>query len=282
MKYLYTFDVRICEARQPWCAKVFAALGLVGTLFIAPATAQSSAENSVTVTPSIAVVDTARRITIRGNWPTACLPSTAEIVADASPTPTQLTIRLNEIFAFVACAQVITPFAYEVNYTPRLAGVLPIVVVGTGGQKIAEGRMTTVGKDNATATFNLTGTWFELPTVKSLLMLSHSATNPDALVGIWSVFDSDGKSRALLFHSSVRMSTPSVYQAKLYSLSVSASAVDAACPNYGCPAPGFFGAEVGWVRIDVRSSRELKIEAWMQGAPTDVLAFGSVMTRHDF
>jgi hypothetical protein len=118
-----------------------------------------------------------------------------------------------------------------------------------------------------------------VPTAKSLLMVSHSQSIPDALVGTWSVFDADGKSRALLFHSSQRTASPRVYHAALYSLSASATTP---CPSFGCPVAGFAGLQVGWVRVEARSSREIQIEAWMHGFPTDVLAFSSVMTRYEF
>ncbi|HPT55916.1 MAG TPA: hypothetical protein PLK42_04535, partial [Casimicrobium sp.] len=213
MEKLRNISIRmLAQSRRAAAAWVIASAALVAA-YTGVAVAQGSSNGSVTVTPAIAVVDTARRIVIRGNWANACPPSTAEIVADASPSPAQLTIRLNEIFTFAACAQVITPFTYEVNYTPRVPGVLPVVVVTTGGQKVAEGRMTTVSKDDALAAVNLTGAWFESPTAKSLLMVSHSQTNPDALVGTWTLFDYSGRAVPMLFHSSRRADNPKVYVA---------------------------------------------------------------------
>jgi len=280
-------DIRIrmlAQSRRAAAAWVIASAALVAA-YTGVAVAQGSSNGSVTVTPAIAVVDTARRIVIRGNWANACPPSTAEIVADASPSPAQLTIRLNEIFTFAACAQVITPFTYEVNYTPRVPGVLPVVVVTTGGQKVAEGRMTTVSNDDALAAVNLTGAWFESPTAKSLLMVSHSQTNPDALVGTWTLFDYSGRSVSMLFHSSRRAGDPKVYVATLVEmLSEPAKSVCGlnATPLIISACPSETGLKTGMafpLRIEVLSDREIKVQAFGQLVPG---GFSSVMSRFDF
>lgn len=259
------------------------ALALAGAAALgvhaANAHAQLAYDGYLTVAPNIAVVDTARRIAIRGNWPNACPPASAEIVADADPAPKRLTIRLNEVFTFAACAQVVTPFLYEVNYTPRLPGTLPVVAVTSSGPKVADGLLLTVSKENAAAAVDLTGVWFDTPSAGSVLLIKHGQSIPDAAVGNWSVFDNSGQSRSLMFHSSVRTANPNIYQAPLYSLT---APTGSACPTYGCPVAGFTSTQVGWVRIEVRSAREITVEAWMHGLPNDVLAFRSNLVRYEF
>ena len=291
MEKLRNISIRmLAQSRRAAAAWVIASAALVAA-YTGVAVAQGSSNGSVTVTPAIAVVDAARRIVIRGNWANACPPSTAEIVADASPSPAQLTIRLNEIFTFAACAQVITPFTYEVNYTPRVPGVLPVVVVTTGGQKVAEGRMTTVSNDDALAAVNLTGAWFESPTAKSLLMVSHSQTNPDALVGTWTLFDYSGRAVPMLFHSSRRADNPKVYVAtfaEMVSLPPERAPVCGlnAPPLIVSACPSETGLMTGYafsLRIEVLSDREIKVQAFSQHASLDRPgAVSSVMSRYDF
>ncbi|MEQ1596098.1 MAG: hypothetical protein ABL985_13485 [Casimicrobium sp.] len=291
MEKLRNISIRmLAQSRRAAAAWVIASVALVAAR-TGVAVAQGSSNGSVTVTPAIAVVDTARRIVIRGNWANACPPSTAEIVADTSPTPAQLTVRLNEIFTFAACAQVITPFTYEVNYTPRVPGVLPVVVVTSGGQKVAEGRMTTVSKDDALAAVNLTGAWFESPTAKSLLMVSHSQTNPDALVGTWTLFDYSGRAIPMLFHSSRRTDNPKVYLATIAPMVSERPTWVGVCGLNAPPiiitaCPSETGLKTGYefpLRIEVLSDREIRVQAFSQGAFIDQqTTSGSVLSRFDF
>jgi len=288
MKKVIFRPVQILANSQRFLRALVVSIGVALAAQNGAALAQSSADGTVTVAPAIAVVDTVRHITISGNWHNACLPSTAEIVADPSPTPKQLTIRLNEIFTFAACAQVVTPFTYGVNYTPRVPGVLPIVVETTGGQKVAEGRLTTVRQDDAAATVNLTGAWFEAPVAKSLLMVSHSPTNPDALVGTWTLFDRGGQPTSWFFHSSLRLAKPNVYESKIY-FPFTEATTEFGC-NFppstpGCLSPqGFTSRFAGWLQIEVLSAGQIKVDAFfphlMVASPA--LGFSTVLTRYAF
>jgi len=258
-----------------------ASLTLLGSVALAPATASAAVAYDValTVTPPVAVLGAPRRITVSGNWADACPPSSAEIVGGDDAALQRLDIRVNEVQTFAPCAQVVTPFSFDLAYTPRRTGTLPILATTRSAVKLAEGRMLTVAADDAAAAVDLTGLWVDAPAPRSLLMVRQSASNPDALVGTWSVFDNDGSSRSLLFHSSLRTDVVSVYQAPLFSLAAPAGS---ACPSYGCPVTAFTTRQVGWVRIVVRSPQEMTVEAWMHGFPADVLAFRSELRRNDF
>lgn len=262
-------------------ARALIALPCLALLTLATAVhaGQPGSGATLSVSPAIGVVGNERRIVISGEWSDACPPSTAAVSVDSETAPTALTVRLIEPATFAPCAQVITPYTVEAKYTPRLPGTLRVVATVRLDTTLADGRMVTVSTDNAGAAVDVSGLWLEAAPSSSVLIIRQSNSNPDALVGTWSVFGKDGNSRALLFHSSVRTVKANVYQAPLYSMSAQAAA---SCPDYGCPVTGFTTTQVGWVRIEVRSTNRLVVEAWMHGFPNDVLAFRSELQRIAF
>ena len=260
------------------CAGLLAALLLLSlTGAGAPAQAQDVMSGSIDVVPLTAAANTPRRITLQGKWPNGCRPTRVTIVSESPTPPRTLTLRLNEILAPVACTQVLTPFRFELDYTPSSPGVLHINLLQASGRVAATGVLGV--NDASGVSANLSGTWFDAPAVASILMITHSIVNPAALVGSWNLFARDGQPHWNLFHSSRRTASPYVYEADLYEYQ---SAANPDCPTSACPMPGFTGKPVGMLRVIAITSKELIVEHWLNGFAGNSLTLRSAMTRVEF
>lgn len=254
------------------------ALALAGLTGLVPTVqAQEVTSGAIDVVPLTAPANTPRRISVYGVWPNGCPPVAAFIERETSATPRTLVIRLNEVFTLVACTQVLTPFRFELDYTPKSPGVLHINLLQASGRVAATGMLGVA--DDSGASANLAGTWFDAPLVGSILTITHSVAQPAALIGSWNLFGRDGQPRWNLFHSSRRTSTPYVYEADLYEYQ---AAANSNCPTSACPMPGFTGKPIGMLRVTALTSKELIVEHWVNGFPGGILAQRSAMTRVDF
>ena len=252
---------------------------LLLTGLAAPVQAQDVTSGSIDVMPLTAVANTTRRIGLQGVWPNGCPPNSATIVSETPTAPRTLTLRLNELMTLVACTQVLTPFKIELDYTPQSPGVLHINLLQASGRIAATGMLGVADASGVSA--NLSGTWFDAPSVGSILMITHSVAQPAALTGSWNLFGRDGQPRWKLFHSSRRTATPYVYEADLYEYQ---SAANPGCSTSACPMPGFTGQLIGTARVTAVTSRELIVEHWLggNGFLGGILAQRSAMTRVEF
>ncbi len=238
--------------------------------------AQKVTPGTVDVVPLVAAANTARRISIAGMWPNSCPPGGATVVSETTTSPRTLLIRLDEVLTLIACAQVLTPFSVGLDYTPTTPGVLHISVLQASGLMATSGMLGVT--DGSSANANLSGTWFDAPSVGSLFMITHSVLQPDTMVGSWNLFARDGQPRWYFFHSSRRTKVPYVYEAQTYEYQ---SAPNPDCPISACPVPGFTGKQIGSLRVTALTSRELIVEHWLKGFPSDVLVQRSAMMRVD-
>lgn len=250
-------------------------LALAG--FASTVRAQEVTSGAIGVLPLTAAANTPRRITLFGVWPNACPPAGAFIERETTTTPRTLVLRLNEVLTLVACAQVLTPFRFELDYSPTFPGVLHINLLQASGRVAATGMLGVA--DASAASANLSGTWLDGPLVGSILMITQSVAQSAALVGSWNLFGRDGQPRWNLFHSSRRTSTPNVYEADLYEYQ---AATNSNCPTSACAMPGFTGKPIGMFRATVLTTKEMIVEHWLNGFPGGILAHRSAMTRLDF
>lgn len=244
---------------------------------IAPVQAQDVTSGAIDVAPVTAAANTTRRISLYGVWPNGCPPTGATVVSETQTAPRTLTLRLTEVATLVPCTQVLTSFLLAIDYTPKTPGVLHISLLQGSGRVAATGMLGV--SDGSGVSANLSGTWFDAPVVGSILMITHSVTQPSALVGSWNLFGRDGQPRWNLFHSSRRTATPYVYEADIYEYQ---SAPNPDCAVAACPAPGFTGKPVGMLRVTALTSKELIVEHWVNGLPGNILVQRSAMTRLDF
>ena len=247
--------------------------------FVAQANAQEVTSSAVDVVPLTAAASTTRRISVSGVWPNGCPPVGAFIERETTTAPRTLVIRLNEILTLVACTQVLTPFRFELDYAPKMPGVLHINLLQASGRVTATGMLGVADASGVGA--NLSGTWFDTPAIGSILMMTHSVAQPTALVGSWNLFARDGQPRWNLFHSSRRTTTPYVYEADFFEYQ---SALNPACATSACPMPGFTGKSIGMLRVIALTNKELIVEHWLNGNEFlgGMLAQRSAMTRVEF
>jgi hypothetical protein len=256
----------------------FAAIALLSlTGLVAPLHAQDVTSGAIGVQPLTAAANTSRRISVYGVWPNGCPPASASIVSETQTAPRTLLIRLNEVATLVACTQVLTPFLFELDYTPNAPGVLHINLVQSSGRVAATGMLGVSDASGVSA--NLSGTWFDAPAVGSIMMITQSVVQPAALIGSRNLFARDGQPRWNLFHSSRRTATPNVYEADIYEYQ---AAANAGCATSACPVPGFTGKPIGMLRVIALTNKQLIVEHWVNGFPSEILAQRSAMTRVDF
>ena len=246
-------------------------------VFAMPIHAQDVTSGAIGVIPLTAAANTSRRISVYGVWPNGCPPASASILSETQTAPRTLLIRLNEVATLVACTQVLTPFLFELDYTPNSPGVLHINLVQSSGRVAATGVLGVSDASGVSA--NLSGTWFDAPAVGSIMMITQSVVQPAALIGSWNLFARDGQPRWNLFHSSRLTATPNVYEADFHEYQ---SAPNLACPTSACPMAGCTGKPIGMLRVIALTNKELIVEHWLAGFPGGILAQRSAMTRVEF
>jgi hypothetical protein len=272
------FPIWIKQRARRAGTRVLTVLALAGlTGFASTVRAQEVTSGAIEVVPLTAAANTSRRITLYGVWPNGCPPVGAFIERETTTAPRTLTIRLNEVATLVACTQVLTPFRFDLDYTPKSPGVLHVSLLQASGRVAATGMLGVTDASGASA--NLSGTWFDAPLVGSILMITHSVAQPTALIGSWNLFGRDGQPRWSLFHSSRRTATPYVYETDSHEYQ---AAPNPTCATLACPAPGFTGKPIGMFRVIALTSKELIVEQWLNGFPGGILAQRSAMTRVEF
>lgn len=256
------------------------AIALVAPLLPTLSAAQSDfaappSVTAVTVTPAIAGPGTERTITVSGQWPDACVPVGAAILADPG-RPGTIVFKLAVPLTFVACAQVVTPYSQQAKYTPTQSGMQRIVVLTSDGRYLGQGELITQGGQQAHSLSDLTGVWYDPATNGSGLTLLHSFATSDLLVGAWFMFDTQGKPMWYTVQLGEWI-TPTRFEGKL--LSYQAAPGGCATNPIACPVVANSSAQAGVIRIDVQGSDLLSIDV---SSPTGMLNFKSVVTRIKF
>jgi hypothetical protein len=145
---------------------------------------------AVAAEPAVAPPGTPRKIVVAGLWPNACVPTQAQLGFPPSWAVTQgLGVLLIEPLTFVACATVLTPYRFELDYTPTVAGQVEILVMTSRASPLATGTLVTGDAQAPKALYDVTGAWFDPQTVGSGLQLIHDFGQSDAIFATWQVFD---------------------------------------------------------------------------------------------
>lgn len=114
-------------------------------LVVAPAAAQpnavATAQSIVTVTPTLAIAGTPRKISIESTWPNSCAPASADAVFDPSAQLPVLVIRLKINSHAKTCAKGATPFKREVSFTPFKNGEIQLYVLTSEGGFVAQSKI---------------------------------------------------------------------------------------------------------------------------------------------
>jgi hypothetical protein len=171
-------------------------LHLLAWLFLALAPAPAAALSllppvaAVAAEPAVAAPGVPRKIVVAGLWPTACVPTHAQLGVPPSWGATQgIGILLAEPLTFAPCAAALTPYRFELDYTPSIAGQVEILVMTTQAAPLATGTLVTGDAATPKARYDVTGAWFDPATLGSGLQVVHDFGQGDELHATWQVFD---------------------------------------------------------------------------------------------
>lgn len=171
--------------------------GLI-VLFLAFASAQAN-ESKLTLLPPLAAVavqppvappGTPRKIVVAGMWPNACIPTGAQLGFPPSWARSEgIGVLLAEPLTFAACAQALTAYRFELDYTPTKAGQVEILVMTTTGSPLTTGTLVTGDAQAPKALYDVGGVWYDPQTVGSGLQVTHDFGQTDGIFATWLVFD---------------------------------------------------------------------------------------------
>jgi hypothetical protein len=145
---------------------------------------------AVAADPPVAPPGTPRKIVVAGLWPDACVPTHAQLGFAPSGTGSQgIGILLAEPLTFVACAMVLTPYRFELDYTPAVAGQVEMMVMTSRAAPLATGTLVTGDAQSPKAYYDVSGAWYDPQTTGSGLQITHDFGQGDAVFATWAVFD---------------------------------------------------------------------------------------------
>jgi hypothetical protein len=145
---------------------------------------------AVAVEPPVAPPGTPRKIVVAGMWPNACIPTSAQLGFPPAWAQTEgLGILLTEPLTFVACATALTPYRFELDYTPTKAGQVEILVMTSRASPLATGTLVTGDAQVPKALYDVAGSWYDPQTTGSGLQVTHDYRQTDAIFATWQVFD---------------------------------------------------------------------------------------------
>ncbi len=246
-----------CDSCGRWSRRLALTLAL-GLNFVATgAMAQTTRLATVEVTPLVADVNVERHIKVSGTWPHACGPLSASVAAPGVNVTGSVVVRLVVPQTFAACAQVLTPYSFTVNYTPTQRGVMKIAVLTNDGEFLGDGSIVTRGADDNSAFSDVTGVWYDPLTNGSGLTFIHDGAN--VLFGTWYVYDSQGKPRWYTIQSVQWKQQGKVFEGTIYE--TVGRSVTCPAPFLACPVEMSSVSPIGIARFTLITPTTAKIEA---------------------
>jgi hypothetical protein len=233
------------------------------------------------VSPMVAAVAEPRTLTVTGQWPNTCAPVAATLDSSLFTVAKTITIRLQAPLTLVACAQVLTPYRFDLAYAGREVGVARVLIVSSTGAPTGEGRVVTTAPGLTRSAGNISGAWYDRVTSGSGLSFIHAYQGSDAVFGTWYLYDRDGLPRWLSIQDVTWSEGGTVMEGKLFETRAGADI----CPQNvtACPATSTSLAKIGRMRatfagIDLYNdvSPQAKIEAFSN---TNTLLFSSNIIR---
>ncbi len=213
---------------------VSGALAVILGLFACLATAQSGIPPPFTPTilaePANASQNTPRIITVQGQWPNSCPPTTGTLVTDFAESEHFITITLNVPQTFAPCTTVIGSYAIKFNYTPQSLGVIRVMVKDTPVSPSNTGTITTslAGQNRAIA--DVSGMWYDAVTNGSGMSIIHNFQGvTSGLFGAWFAYDNAGSPRWLTIQEG-KWETNGTFNGNLYETKAAPNQCHASAP----------------------------------------------------
>ena len=201
---------------------------------------------SISVNPPVAPPGVARKIVVAGVWPNSCIPTHAQLGIPPSWARDQaLGILLAEPLTLQACFSALTPYRFELDYTPSTAGQREIVVLTTLASPLGSGRLITGSAAEPRARYDTSGGWYDPRTDGSGLMIAHDFGQTDRFFATWQVFDvGSGLSRWYTIQEGRWDATGLAWEGRLYESRATV------VPCLACPAPAQAPIDRGRVRLE--------------------------------
>lgn len=208
------------------CQTTAAAAGLGPKLTIAPSLV------SVGVTPAVAPPGTLRKIVVSGVWPNGCVPTSATLGPPPPFGRPAIGVLLFEPQTLVACTAALTPYRFEFDYRPPIAGQLDILVMTNLGTALGKGTLVTGSTQDPRAAWDTSGAWYDPQTSGSGLMIAHDFGGSDAVFATWQVYDpATGLARWYTLQEGRWHPNGSVLEATLYETFAAPSTECLTCPR---------------------------------------------------
>lgn len=255
-------------------------LGLVTFLLVAGLTnaaAQLGAplsmfSPSIAIEPKVAQVGVERLITVSGQWSSGCPPTGLTLLTEIAALSSVLPLRL-DVPPTQVCTAVISSYRFTAAYTPTTAGDYQLIAFASTGSVSSVVTMAVQSSNPNRALYSLTGMWFDVRTIGSGLIFTHSFTTSDAVFGGWFLYDQQGLARWYSIQGGSWI-TATEYRGQLYET----TARPASCAGnlVLCPLPAQTIRPVGSVRITMQDRLNAIAEAL---APDGSLMFSLTVTR---
>ncbi len=198
------------------------------------------------VTPFSAPALTPRNIVVSGQWPDSCAPVAATFDTLLATDFSMIVLRLIQPQTLAPCAQVRTPYRFELAYTPQQTGILRVLITSAAGRPATESRIVTTPADVTRSAGNISGVWFDPTTNGSGVTFVHGYINSDVVFVTWYLYDANGNPRWLSMQNSVWREGGTVLEADL--LQTQALAPECA-PLRACPAVSGPARTIGRVKV---------------------------------
>lgn len=144
---------------------------------------------SVQVEPVAAPAGVPRKIVVNGIWPNGCVPTHALLGFPPSWARDQaLGVLLAEPLTLQACTAALTPYRFELDYTPMSPGQREIVVMTTLAAPLGNGRLVTGDFASGRARHDVSGAWYDPQVPGSGLMIAHDDGRSDAIFATWQTY----------------------------------------------------------------------------------------------
>lgn len=148
--------------------------------------------------PFNAPQNTPRVLTVQGQWPNGCQPTSGTMTTDLAESDHLITITLAVPQTLVACTLAITSYSIKFNYTPQALGVIRVVVKETISSPSNVGTISTslAGQNRGIA--DVSGMWYDFNTNGSGMSLIHNFQGvTSGVFGAWFAYDNAGNPRWL-------------------------------------------------------------------------------------
>ena len=167
-----------------------------------PAAARVPFSASLSVTPTIANVNTPRLLRITAYFPLGCGPDAATATYSTTDGIRILEVRVDSPspdFAFSDL--VLVPYTVELTHAPSEAGDLPVRMMTADGVAVGESVVMTRSVKRADPQFAVTGKWIDVVSTETGLALVPDSPDNKTVIGTWNFHDHQGVCRRFSIQS---------------------------------------------------------------------------------